>query len=91
MPRILEKSVEEKERDERFQISVDIAQQMVGTHHVSIDEAPHIISIHHGNLLVYSAFNAIHVKDPDQFDLAFDLAERYEQTFDMEYKIRKKY
>ncbi len=91
MPKILEKTAEERGLGDRFQRSVAIAQQMVGCHHVSEDGEFYIISIYNGKITVHCPFNSVRVKDPDQFDLAYDLASRYEQAFNIEYKIRSKH
>jgi len=91
MARIIEKSLADLEQDERFGKSVDIAQRMVGSHHVFVNNNLHVIDVHNSNLLVYSASKVLIVNDPSQFDLAIDLADEYEQKFGPEYRILKKY
>lgn len=54
MPTILEKSVDDFEKEERFNKSIELAHKSLGEENVSIDKNPQILSLNDGAFRLYN-------------------------------------
>tara|TARA_Y100000310_G_scaffold153207_1_gene152626 strand:+ start:218 stop:496 length:279 start_codon:yes stop_codon:yes gene_type:complete len=88
---IVDGSQDIRRRRERLVKHADIARQMVGSPHVTVNLDDYVVNLHNSGIFVFSNYDALHVRRSDQLDLALDLAHRYEEEFGGEYVVRKKY
>tara|TARA_Y100000034_G_C6824771_1_gene371789 strand:+ start:537 stop:782 length:246 start_codon:yes stop_codon:yes gene_type:complete len=72
-----------------FKKLIRIAEQTVGTHHVTANHTLEIVKLHEAKLCVHES--SLYVKEEGQLDLAMDLAKKYEQALGREFTIRKQY
>lgn len=92
MPIILEKSLEEFENEKEYQRSIELALGFDGITNIR-ESSPNfqLIYLNDNKIIVFHRFRALDIRDENEFDVAYRLAERYEQEFKIGYKIKISY